>query len=204
MKRILGFIALIMFSSCAMAQVTPAISSTADAVHYRGAWTVGTTETALVDVKDSTADTSGYVNSAYIGGNFHLYSDAGFNIYEGTVAYEPQKFLAALMTKVAPNISADYVHFMVHGDVGDLVPTSGSPYITGGGGAEFGINLNSSGTAEWKIVRANWHNPGIWSVDSGITYTFLSSTSTATVQSAKMAKLRRALKTKLARPVVDK
>jgi hypothetical protein len=203
MKRILAIASLVLFGTLAFAQLTPTISATADAVHYHGAWTAGNTETVLLDIKDSTASTTGYVNSLYVGGNFRLYPDAGFNSYEGTVAYEPTKALATFLAKVAPNVSADYVHLLFHADVGDTVPTVGSPFITGGGGGEFGVNLNTTGTAEWKIVRVNWQNPGVWAVDTGITYTFLSGTSSSTVQSPKLAKLRRALRSKLARPVVE-
>lgn len=202
MKRILTFVSLVLFGTlAAFAQLTPTISATADAVHYRGSWTAGNTETALLDIKDSTASTTGYVNSLYVGGNFNLYSAAGFNSYKGEIAYEPTKALAGFLAKVAPNVSADYVHVLLHADVGDTVPTVGSPFITGGGGGEFGVNLNTTGTAEWKIVRVNWQNPGVWAVDTGITYTFLSGTSSSTVQSPKLAKLRRALHSKLARPV---
>jgi hypothetical protein len=203
MKRVLTFAALILFGTAAFAQITPTISATADAVHYRGNWYAGNTETALVDIKDTTASTTGYVDSLFVGGNFRLYNAAGFNSYEGTVAYVPTKALALFLAKVAPNISADYVHILLHADVGDTVPTVGSPFITGGGGAEVGMNLNTSGTAEWKIVRAGWQNPGVWYVDTGITYTFLSGSTDSTVQSSKLAKLRRALRSKLARPDVQ-
>jgi hypothetical protein len=198
MKRILAIVSLILFGASAFAQLTPTVSATADAVHYRGAWTAGNTETVLLDIRDSEAGTTGNVNSLYVGGQFRLYSAAGFNSYEGTFAYEPTKAMAAFLAKVAPNVSADYVHILLHGDVGDTVPTVGSPFITGGGGAEIGVNLNTTGTASWKIVRAGWQNPGTWIVDTGITYTFLSSTSTATTQSSKLAKMRRALRAKLA------
>ena len=203
LKPLFVLVALALFGTMAQAQLTPTISATADAVHYRGNWYAGNTETALVDIKDTTASTTGYVDSLFVGGNFRLYNAAGFNSYEGTVAYVPTKALAAFLAKVAPNVSADYVHILLHGDVGDTVPTKGSPFITGGGGAEVGVNLNTSGTAEWKIVRAGWQNPGVWYVDTGITYTFLNGANASTVQSSKLAKLRRALRSKLARPVAE-
>jgi hypothetical protein len=188
-KKILAVLALIVAGALtAQAQINFNVTSTADAVHYRGAWTAGTTETALVDLKDSTADSSGYVNSLYLGGAFKLYSAAGFNSYLGTIEYEPTKALAAILKST--NISADYVRFTIHGDVGDTVPTVGNAYLTGGAGAEFDVAVNSSGSVVWEAVYAGWQNPGIFTVKSGL-QVYLGGTSTT--QSAKSAKIRRLL-----------
>jgi len=60
---------MLVVASALMAQTGIALSvgSTADAVHYHGTWTVGSTEFTNFDVKDSAADSNGYVNSIYLG-----------------------------------------------------------------------------------------------------------------------------------------
>jgi hypothetical protein len=188
MKRIaLALTLLLAFTLPALAQVTFNVTSTADAVHYHGAWTAGTTETGLFDLKDSTADSNGYVNSFYVGGAVKLYSAAGFNSYLAEFAYEPTKSLASVLKST--NISADYLRVSVNGSFGDMVPTVGSTFLTGGAGAEVDVAVTSSGSVVWDAIYGGWQNPGIFTIKSGLqVYVGGSSVST---QSAKAAKARR-------------
>jgi hypothetical protein len=194
MKHIFAVIVLALFSTTAFAQLEPTITTSADGVHYRGAWYAGTTETVLINARTSAPSTAGYVNTTAIGGAFHLYSAGpGFNSYMGTISYEPTKALATFLNKVTPAISADYVRFSVHGDVGDTVPALGSPYFTGGAGAQVDVALMSSGALVWNTVYAGWQNPGIVIVKSGLQYYFGGTSSTASLQAPKSAKIRRVL-----------
>lgn len=190
---ILLIVGLGLLATPARAQLDPTVTTTADGIHYHGAWSAGNTETALITARASTPDSYGFVNTTSIGGVFHLYSAGpGFNTYAGTVSYEPTSYLASFLHKVTPSISADYVRFSLHGDVGDTVPTVGKSYITGGGGAQFDIALTSDGALVWNTVYAGWQNPGIVIVKSGLQYYF-GNTTTTNVQSRKAVKLRRAL-----------
>ena len=193
MKRILTSILFVLFSSVAFAQLDPTVTTTADGVHYQGAWSAGTTETALVTARTSSESARGYVNTTNVGGIFHLYSAAGFNSYLGTVGYEPTKALDSFLRKVAPSISTDYVRFSIHGDVGETVPSVGNPFITGGAGGEVDIALTQSGSLVWTTIYAGWQNPGVVIVKSGLQYYFGASSTSSSTQSAKSAKVRRAL-----------
>ena len=190
MKRILAFASLILFGTLAFAQtgISTGAGSTADAVHYRGAWTAGTTEYINIDLKDSTADTNGYVNSLYLGGLGRIYPTAGFDTYAGYAEYVPTKTLASLIKST--NIPADSFRVYVRGGLGETIPDNGNSFVTGFAGAGVDYAITSSGSVVWNTVYAEWQNPGVVVVKSGL-QVYLGGSSTATVQSAKAAKERR-------------
>jgi hypothetical protein len=192
MKKFIATLVIILAGTAmSMAQtgITPGIGSTADAVHYHGAWTAGTTEYASFDAKDSTADTNGYVNSLYVGGLGRLYQSAGFTTYGGYAEYVPTKTLAWLVKST--NLPADSLRVYARGGVGETLPTVGSPFITGFGGVGASIALNTSGSIVWDTFYVEWQNPGVVVAKSGLQYYFTGSTASA--QSAKAAKARRML-----------
>lgn len=184
----LALILLTAVTAVAQTGITPVVGSTADAFHYHGSWYAGTTETAGIDVKDSTADSSGYVNSLYIGALGRLYSAGGFNSYGGYGEYVPTKTLAAFIKST--NIPADSFRVYFRGGVGETIPTgAGSPFVTGFAGGGASIAINTSGTIVWDTVYAEWQNPGVVVVKSGLQYYF----GAAQAQSAKAAATRRSL-----------
>ena len=178
---------------CAQTGITTGAGSTADAVHYQGVWTAGTTEYVNVDVLDSTADTDGYVNSLYAGGLARIYTAAGFETYGVYAQYVPTKSFAKLVKKT--NIPTDSLRVYVRAGIGSTVPDTGNAFVTGfaGGGASYAIT--SSGSVVWNTIYGEYQYPGIAIVKTGmdVYLSKLSSSSTASVQSPMAAKLRRAL-----------
>jgi hypothetical protein len=196
MKRILSFIALTMFGACALAQstgITPSVGTTADAVHYRGAWTFGPTNYAKIDLKDSSADSSGYVNTLYVGGLARTYGSAGFNTYGGFAEYEPTKYLEKVLKST--NLTADMIHVSARIGLGSTVPDSGSAYLTGFAGFDTSIAVNDSGTVTVHPLSLNWQNPGIFTITEGFQIYFGGSAASAksVAQSRKAARMRVAL-----------
>ena len=185
-------LALVTLALAATAQtgITPSFTSTADAVHYRGSWTPGTTESFMYDVKDSPADASGNVDSFYLGALARSYGTAGFSTYGGYGQYEPTKFVAKYIGKT--NIPADSFRVYVRGGVGNTVPAVGKAFFTGFVGAGASMALNSSGSVVWDAFYGEWQNPGVFIVKSGAQI-YWGGNSTGNTQS-KAAKLRRALK----------
>ena len=190
MKKIVALLALALAGAAlatAQTGITPGVGSTADAVHFRGTWTAGTTEYVDVDLKDSAADSNGYVNSLYIGGLGRIYSSAGFDTYAGYGEFVPTKTLAALIK--GTNIPADSFRVYVRGGIGETIPSVGSPFVTGFAGAGASIAITSSGSVVWETVYAEWQNPGVVVVKSGLQVYFGGSNGSA--QSKQAAKLRR-------------
>jgi hypothetical protein len=182
---------MILVADLAFAQtgVTPGIATTGDAFHYHGGWYAGSTETASLDIKDSAADSNGYVNSVYVGAFGRLYEAGGFTSYGGYGQYTPTKTLAALIK--ATNIPADSFRVYVRGGIGETIPTVGSPFVTGFAGAGASLAITSSGSVVWNTVYAEWQNPGIVIVKSGLEF-YLTGTN-GSAQSSARAKLRRVL-----------
>ena len=168
-------------------------STSADAVHFRGAWSAGATISEAGDVKDSTADANGNVNSLFAVADQKMYSGAGFTSILGGVEYVPTKYVCALFSKT--NIPCDSFHLAIKGTVGTTMPTAGSNYVTGSVGINTAVALNNSGTVTWKPINVSWQNPGIFTVSSGLQYLF-GGPSTISAQSQKARLLRKDAKLK--------
>jgi hypothetical protein len=182
----------LIFASVLSAQtgITLSVGSTADAVHYHGAWTVGSSEFATYDVKDSAADSNGYVNSIYLGALARNYGTAGFSTYGGYADYVPTKFVASVLKST--NIPTDSFRVYLRGGAGSTVPAVGNTFLTGFMGAGADVAINSSGSVVWNAIYGEWQNPGIVIVKSGL-QVYFGGTATGTAQSSAAAKMRRAL-----------
>lgn len=165
----------------------------ADAVHFRGAWTAGSTISQFTDVKDSAASANGYVDSYYALAQERLYSGAGFNSYLTGVQVVPTKLLNSLIGST--NIPSDSVQISARALIGATVPSAGGSRVTGGVGVSGAIALNQSGSIVWKTVDFSWQNPGVITVTSGVQF-ILGGPTTVSAQSSKAARLRRALLSK--------
>jgi hypothetical protein len=159
------------------------------AVHTNGTWYAGSIINQTLDVKDSTSDNNGYVNSFYLLGEQEIFtSTAGFNYYGGGFKYVPTKTLSSLLK--GSNIPADSFRIFVRGSVGNVVPTVGSTYLTGVVGVGASYAVTRSGSIVWNTVQAGWQNPGTFYISTGGEIFFGGQTVNA--QSAKAARFRRA------------
>ena len=99
----------------------------------------------------------------------------------------PTKTLAKLIK--GTNIPADSLRMYVRGGIGETIPDAGNPFLTGFAGAGLDYAITSSGSVVWNTVYAEWQNPGVVILKSGMQFYLNGSTT----QSAKAAKLRRML-----------
>ena len=191
-RKVATLTVMLVVASALMAQTGIALSvgSTADAVHYHGTWTVGSTEFTNFDVKDSAADSNGYVNSIYLGALARNYGTAGFSTYGGYAEYVPTKFIASVLKST--NIPADSFRVYLRGGAGSTVPAVGNTFLTGFMGAGADVAINSCGSVVWNAIYGEWQNPGLVIVKSGL-QVYFGGTATGTPQSSAAAKLRRAL-----------
>lgn len=181
--------AFLFIASLANAQTGLSFSAgdAAVALHYHGNWYAGTVVSEKLDVKDSAADTNGYVNSFYALGEEKVFSStSGFNYFGGGFELVPTKTLAAFLKNT--NIPADSFRVYASGTVGNVIQTIGSSYLSGSVNAGASYALNQNGTIVWNTVQGGWQNPGIFYVSTGLQAIWGGS---ATTQSAKEAKLRR-------------
>jgi len=170
--------------------ITPSFTTTADAVHYRNAWTAGTTQTISIDLKDSLAGTNGYVDSLFVGGMSREYGAAGFSTYGGYAEYVPTKTLASFIKST--NIPADSFRVYARGGLGTTVPAVGKSFFTGFAGAGVSVAVNQSGSVVWDTAYFEWQNPGIAVLKSGLQIYFGGAATSP--QGGKAAVARRALK----------
>lgn len=122
-------------------------TSSAVAIHYGGAWSVGTHITESYDFADFGKTKS---NHLYVEGHELLAPTPGFSIYAGGLKYEPD--LTALLKKT--NVPAGNFGVSLSAALGNGVPSSGGSHIAflAGGGVKYQLTSSLS----WQTLEAGY------------------------------------------------
>jgi len=195
MKRILAIASLILFSAAAFAQTGISFTTGTDAVMVYKGGNLGAPDLSYIEtpVWNSSADNSGTVNSV----NFRVDafvpdSSMGFTYYGAGAAFTPTKWFNAALKKIANQVPPDSLRLEFDGTVGSYTPSVGNSRISGLVGPKLSYAITSSGTVTWDVAQAGTNFEGGWYYATGFKF----SSASASTQSTKLSKLRRALRLK--------
>jgi len=174
-KRILLFTAIFFASAMAYAQTSTTTTSTSNglsassdvnAIYFNKAWGTGSHIVESLDVYDWGSTKA---NHFYLEGHEQLATTAGFTIYAGGVAVEPD------LTKVLKNInySSDNIKVKAYASLGNGIPTSGSSHISALVGGV--VSYRASSSLTWNALQANWIRFGAQngaSISTGLAFIF--------------------------------
>ena len=159
MKRIFLFTVIFLASAMIHAQTSTttttttstsnglSASSDVNAIYFDSTWGTGTHIVESLDIADwgSTKE-----NHFYLEGHELLATTAGFTIYAGGVAVEPDlsKYLKHI------NYTSDNIKLKGYAALGNGVPTSGSSHISALAGGV--VSYRASSALTWNALQANW------------------------------------------------
>jgi hypothetical protein len=141
-------------------------SSDASAIYFNKAWGTGTHVTESYDLIDFGKTKANHV---YVEGHELVASTAGFNIYAGGLAYEPN--LSGFLNKT--NVTSSNLGATFYAALGNGVPSTGGSHVSAIVGGQLKYKATSSLT--WNALQASWLRFGPqngYSISTGLSFIF--------------------------------
>jgi len=141
-------------------------SSDVNAIYFDSTWGTGTHIAESLDIADWGSTKA---NHFYLEGHELLATTAGFTIYAGGGAVEPD--LSKALKHL--NYTSDNIKLKVYAALGNGVPTSGNSHISALAGGV--LSYRASSALTWNALQANWIRFGPKngaSISTGLLYIF--------------------------------